>query len=90
MNPHNDDSRESTNLVSITNLNDDFEGGSHFVDDSGEKEKLDILPKTGKTIAFDGVKYKHGVREVTKGTRYTLAIWYSDNIETSVKDQHMV
>ena len=39
MNPHNDDSRESTNLVSITNLNDDFEGG-HFVDDSGEKEKL--------------------------------------------------
>ena len=54
MNEHNDDSRESTNLVSITNLNDDFEGGEHFVDDSGEKEKLDILPKTGKTIAFDG------------------------------------
>ena len=31
MNPHNDDSRESTNLVSITNLNDDFEGGAHLL-----------------------------------------------------------
>ena len=30
MNAHNDDSRESTNLVSITNLNDDFEGGVSF------------------------------------------------------------
>ena len=85
MNAHNDDSRKTTNLVSITNLNDDFEGGAHFVDDSGEKEKLDILPKTGKTIAFDGKKYKHGVREVTKGDRYTLAIWYTYDIETSAK-----
>ena len=85
MNEHYDDSRKTTNLVSITNLNDDFEGGVHFVDDSGEKEKLDILPKTGKTIAFDGKKYKHGVREVTKGDRYTLAIWYTYDIETSAK-----
>jgi len=85
MNAHNDDSRKITNLVSITNLNDNFEGGVHFVDDLGEKEKLDILPKTGKTISFDGQKYKHGVREVTKGDRYTLAIWYTYDIETSAR-----
>ena len=84
MGTHKDDSRRSTSLVSVTNLNDDFEGGSHFIDDPNQKEKIDILPKTGKTIAFDGMKYSHGVREVTKGTRYTLAIWYTTDIATSI------
>jgi len=34
----------------------------------------------GDTIMFDGKKYEHGVKPITKGTRYVLAVWYSDNI----------
>ena len=81
---HNDNARDTTSLVSITNLNDDFQGGAHYIDDLSKNEKLDILPKVGKTVAFDGKKYLHGVREVTKGTRYTLAIWYTNDLEQAV------
>tara|TARA_Y100000994_G_scaffold237620_1_gene229392 strand:+ start:7939 stop:8493 length:555 start_codon:yes stop_codon:yes gene_type:complete len=84
MDLHTDDARETTDLVSITNLNDDFKGGAHYIDDLSKNEKLDILPKVGKTVAFDGKKYKHGVREVTRGTRYTLAIWYTNDLEVAV------
>ena len=78
---HTDEARKTTSLVSITNLNDDFQGGAHYIDDLSKNEKLDILPKVGKTVSFDGKKYEHGVREVTKGTRYTLAIWYTNDLE---------
>ena len=83
MNTHYDNARPSTSLVSITTLNDDFSGGEHFIQE--KKEKLEFIPEVGKTIVFDGKKYKHGVREVTKGTRYTLATWYTNDIETSAR-----
>lgn len=82
MGPHYDDARPTTSLVSITTLNDDFSGGEHFIKE--KKEKLEFIPETGKTIAFDGMKYLHGVREVTRGTRYTLAIWYTNDLEASI------
>ena len=82
MNPHYDDARPTTSLVSITTLNDDFSGGEHFIEE--EKEKLEFIPETGKTLAFDGMKYLHGVRKVTRGTRYTFAIWYTNDLEASI------
>nr|BAR31788.1 hypothetical protein [uncultured Mediterranean phage uvMED] len=84
MNLHTDNARETTSLVSITNLNDDFQGGAHYIDDLSKNEKLDILPKVGKTVVFEGKKYEHGVRKVTSGTRYTLAIWYTNDLEGAV------
>ena len=82
MDTHYDDARPTTSLVSITTLNDDFSGGEHFIQE--KKEKLEFIPETGKTLAFDGMKYLHGVREVTRGTRYTLAIWYTNDLEASI------
>ena len=82
MSLHYDTARPSTSLVSITNLNEDFAGGKHFIEE--KKEKLEFIPEIGKTIAFDGMKYFHGVTRVTKGTRYTIAIWYTNDLEASV------
>ena len=42
-------------------------------------QKLCVNPKTGTTFYFDGRKYEHEVKPVKNGTRYTLAIWYTDH-----------
>ncbi len=73
---HRDMARETTTFTSITYLNDDFEGGETYFTD----EDLLIKPKVGRTILFDGKRFEHGVRKITNGTRYTLALWYSNNV----------
>jgi hypothetical protein len=73
---HVDDKRSSTTLTSITYLNDDFEGGETIFENG-----LTIRPKKGKTVFFDGQKYRHGVSCVSKGIRFVLANWYSKDIE---------
>ena len=77
---HYDDARDSTILSSITYLNDDFIGGKTFFEDD-----LTITPKVGKTIFFDGKKYLHGVTSVNSKPRYTLAIWYTNDINKSLE-----
>ena len=74
--PHNDVARNSTKYTSITYLNNNYEGGETFftLDNSISKNNI------GDTIMFDGIKYEHGVKPITKGTRYVLAVWYSDKI----------
>ena len=72
---HFDDARESTNLSSITYLNDDYEGGQTCV----PSEKICINPKVGTTFFFDGKTYQHEVTPVKNGTRYTLAVCYTNN-----------
>jgi hypothetical protein len=68
---HRDMSSPNTVFTSITYLNDDYQGGhTHFKDD------MQVIPKVGRTVFFDGVHYLHGVTPVTSGTRYTLPIWY--------------
>ncbi len=74
--PHCDMAREITKATSITYLNDDFEGGETYFTD----QDLIIKPKRGKTVFFDGKKFEHGVQKITKGIRYTLALWYSKSI----------
>jgi len=75
-NPHFDKTRESTKYTSITYLNNNYKGGKTFftLDNSSSKNNI------GDTIMFDGNEYEHGVTKVTEGTRYVLAIWYSNNI----------
>tara|TARA_R110000823_G_scaffold312723_1_gene439627 strand:- start:1859 stop:2305 length:447 start_codon:yes stop_codon:yes gene_type:complete len=68
---HYDFASKETKLTSVVNLNEDFEGGNTmFIDGTI------IAPKKGRIIFFDGVKELHRVTQVTKGERYTLAIWY--------------
>ena len=73
---HHDDTREKTTFTSVTYLNDDFEGGETYF----TSEDLMVKPKVGRTILFDGKKFEHGVKKITSGIRYTLAIWYSSNV----------
>ena len=82
---HFDDARKNTSLVSITYLNDDFEGGNTILNDLD----LSIKPQVGKTIYFDGKKYEHQVSKISKGNRYTLAIWYTKFVTESISQDFL-
>ena len=77
---HFDTSNKNTILTSITYLNDQYEGGQTFI-----HEDIEIIPKIGRTVIFNGQFYKHGVKKVLSGSRYTLPIWYKMNEETTIK-----
>lgn len=77
---HYDDARDSTILSSVTYLNDNFVGGKTFFEND-----LVITPKIGKTIIFNGKQYLHGVTNIDSKTRYTLAIWYTNDINKSLE-----
>jgi hypothetical protein len=68
---HLDTFSKDTILTSVCFLNDDFEGGELTF-----KEGTTFKPKKGRIVFFDGMYYIHGVKEITKGTRYTFAAWY--------------
>lgn len=74
-NSHFDDTRDTTILTSITYLNDDYEGGQTYF-----KNGVVVNPKKGKTVFFDGKKYKHGVSKIIQGNRYVCAFWYTNKI----------
>ena len=68
---HHDTARPETVFTSITYLNSDYRGGRTFI-----VNDIEVVPKMGRTVAFDGNHYLHGVTEVDRNTRYTLPIWY--------------
>jgi hypothetical protein len=70
--PHIDDKRAETRFAAILYLNDDFSGGETFF----EGLEFTGQPQTGRLIAFPGRRVLHGVRRITGGTRYTLALWF--------------
>ena len=72
-NLHFDSASDLTSLTSISYLNNDFTGGQTFFED-----QTIIHPKLGRTLLFNGQQYKHGVKQVLTGNRYTLAIWYKN------------
>ena len=64
-------------------LNDglEYEGGEFEIDNRNnfhEKNihKLDMIRNVGSLVVFPSFLY-HRVKPVTKGTRYSLVIWYS-------------
>lgn len=69
--PHLDDASDKSTLTSITYLNDNYKGGQTFY-----KDDIIFKPKQCRSIFFDGKYYRHGVKKITKGTRYTIATWY--------------
>ncbi len=57
-------------------VNDDYEGGEIDF----PLKKFVYKPKANSFVVFPSTsEYLHGVREITKGTRYTVAIWYTQN-----------
>ena len=66
---HYDLSRTTTTLASVTYLNDTSSGQTIF------KDSLQVTPKAGRMIIFDGKEYLHGVNECLED-RYTIPIWY--------------
>jgi predicted 2-oxoglutarate/Fe(II)-dependent dioxygenase YbiX len=79
-NSHPDGSAHPTayrKYASVVYLNDDYGGGELFLPTLG----LDIKPEKGLLVAFRGDRsHEHGVRTVTKGTRYTMPAWYTNDI----------
>jgi hypothetical protein len=79
-NLHLDSAHQNNILTSITYLNDDYEGGETYM-----FQDIKVVPKTGRTVFFNGHYYQHGVNEIRSGSRYTLPIWYNLNEETTIK-----
>ncbi|WP_394825533.1 hypothetical protein [Pendulispora albinea] len=67
-----------TSFSAILYLNENFEGGETFFIDPAHR----ILPQVGALLAFDGATLEHGVGRVTRGTRYTNAMWFTGNIRS--------
>ena len=71
---HFDLTSGQTTLASIVYLNEDFEGGETYYEDT-----TTIKPVLGRGLFFNGVFYKHGVNKVEKNTRYVVAAWYKNS-----------
>ena len=57
-------------------LNKDFSGGEFYF----KNPYHEIIPEAGKLVGFGaGTKFMHGVKKVTDGARYTIAMWFTDN-----------
>lgn len=67
------DGKKRSHVCSII-LNDDYEGGQLLFPDQGAS----IKPKAGSMVFFPGYYVSHGVREVTKGTRRVLLVFFYD------------
>ena len=57
-------------LSFIIYLNDDFKGGETIIDN------ITITPKIGRIVLFSNGIYKHEVKKINVGNRYTLIAWY--------------
>lgn len=60
---------------SVLYLNDDYSGGEIFFPDLDFEYK----PKAGDLVMFpcNSNEYRHGVKKVLSGSRYTIAMWHT-------------
>lgn len=73
MEPHFDPPNDV--FACLVYLNDDYVGGETVLKRKWFFNKK-IKPKTGKLVIFSNSKILHWVNKVTKGERYTLALWF--------------
>jgi len=66
---HYDLSRSTTVLASVTYLNTTSSGQTIFEDG------LQVMPKAGRMIIFDGKQYLHGINTCLTN-RYAIPMWY--------------
>jgi predicted 2-oxoglutarate/Fe(II)-dependent dioxygenase YbiX len=74
---HTDHSTNSPRHLSIIlNLNDDYEGGDLIFTDQKEKEIKRLKLGKGSIVFFpSNFIYPHGIKPITKGTRYSIVAW---------------
>ena len=70
MAPHYDIREAKSLLTSIVYLNDCDTGKTVF------DNNLEVQPKAGRAVFYDGKHFEHSVTEVKGSDRYTLALWY--------------
>lgn len=76
--PHERHYCPQRDYAGILYLNDEYEGGHTYFPD----HNYEVQPKTGKILMFSaGVDDIHGVTKVTKGHRYTMALWFTKKRE---------
>ena len=74
--------RQFSSIVYLSDSSS-YEGGEFFFIDP----YLEIKPEKGDLIGFkSGLEHAHGVKMITSGERYTLSLWYTDNIENAIWD----
>lgn len=66
---------------SIIYLNDNYTGGETVIEQPGKEDYISV-PKKGSMVIFkSNDECIHGVNEVLEGTRFTLATWFSTDIQ---------
>ena len=71
-----------TDYTAVINLNDDYEGGEHYIKIGTETIEKKLEP--GKMLMYP-TEFVHGVRPITSGVRKCITFW----IESSVADPMM-
>tara|TARA_B100001996_G_scaffold255870_1_gene198841 strand:+ start:198 stop:869 length:672 start_codon:yes stop_codon:yes gene_type:complete len=71
-----------TDYTAVVTLNDDFEGGEHYIKIG--TETIERKLEAGKILIYPS-DYVHGVRPVTSGVRKCVTFW----IESSIPDPTM-
>ena len=71
-----------TDYTAVITLNDDFEGGEHYIKIG--TETIERKLEAGKILIYPS-DYVHGVRPVTSGVRKCVTFW----IESSIPDPTM-
>jgi len=76
MQPHSDygaiNEFPKREYASLIYLNDNYLGGELYIPELN----FELKPKKGQLICFQGGKYMHGVKKITKGKRLTSICWF--------------
>lgn len=74
MHPHGDHAHgryPERDYASLIYLNDDYDGGELYI----PSLDIEVKPEKGMLLTFAGGTLMHGVKKVTRGTRYTNSCW---------------
>lgn len=84
--PHHDALKDPWQIGCILYINDDYEGGEVEYPNLG----IEVKPKKG-TLLIHGVTNDcvHGVKKVTKGTRYMITLFAGDPTNELLKDKDL-
>jgi len=74
-------------LIYLSDYGSDFDGGKFAFCDNGRVDHI-VEPRKGRLVAFtSGPENLHQVRNVTRGTRYVLAMWFTCSRELGLEVQ---
>lgn len=79
---------EFLQFASVIYFNEDFDGGRIYF----PNQNFSYKPKSGDAVLFPcgGMEYPHGVTTVTKGKRYTIAMWHTSSGRNASPDLNVM